>query len=110
MTTTDDGPNDVVEAAAPLDTLLGDATTSLRRWLPGREGLRFAGALVRAPRPVARVAGSTLAELAKVVTGRSQLEPGKKDKRFADPAWSGNPALRRSDAGLPGHGRQAWRS
>jgi polyhydroxyalkanoate synthase len=95
VTTTDQGADEVVEAAAPLDTLLGDATTSLRRWLPGREGLKFAGALVRAPRPVAGVAARTLAELAKAVSGRSELEPGRKDKRFADPAWSGNPALRR---------------
>ncbi len=95
MTTIDDSANDVVEAAAPLDTLLGDATTPLRRWLPGREGLRFAGALVRAPRPVARVTGATVAELARVVTGRSGLRPGRKDKRFVDPAWSGNPVLRR---------------
>jgi len=95
VTTTDEGASEVVEAAAPLDTLLGDATTPLRRWLPGKEGLQFVGALVRAPRPVAGVAGRTLAELAKVVTGRSELEPGAKDKRFADPAWSGNPTLHR---------------
>ncbi len=95
MTTIDDGVDDAVDAAAPLDILLGDATTSLRRWLPGREGLRFAGALVRAPRPVARVAATTVRELVRVTAGRSALEPGKKDKRFADPAWSGNPVLHR---------------
>ncbi|MFY9933435.1 MAG: alpha/beta fold hydrolase, partial [Streptosporangiaceae bacterium] len=35
-------------------------------------------------------------ELALVAAGRSALAPGRKDRRFADPAWSGNPLLRRS--------------
>ena len=30
-------------------------------------------------------------ELVKIVTGRSELEPGPKDKRFADTAWRTNP-------------------
>ena len=30
-----------------------------------------------------------------MAVGRSEVAPNKKDKRFADPAWSGNPLLRR---------------
>jgi alkylation response protein AidB-like acyl-CoA dehydrogenase len=30
-------------------------------------------------------------ELGKVAVGRSELEPSKRDRRFTDPAWSGNP-------------------
>src|SRR4051812_46860712 len=30
-------------------------------------------------------------EVANIVTGKSELEPSPKDKRFADPAWRTNP-------------------
>lgn len=30
-------------------------------------------------------------EVVKILTGKSELEPGAKDKRFADPAWRYNP-------------------
>ncbi len=100
MTGTDQGNTepdgaDAVGAAAPMDTLLTDATTTIGRWLPGRAGLRFAAAVARAPRPAARLARSTAIELVRVAVGRSEITPDKKDKRFADPAWTGNPALRR---------------
>ncbi|MGQ0572790.1 MAG: AMP-binding protein [Pseudonocardia sp.] len=45
--------------------------------------------------PDAAEAVGAAAELARVVAGRSQAEPDRKDKRFADPAWTGNPLLRR---------------
>ena len=31
-----------------------------------------------------------------IAEGRSELAPAKGDKRFADPAWAGNPLLRRT--------------
>ena len=35
-------------------------------------------------------------EVAKIVTGRSPLAPGAKDKRFLDPAWQSNPLYKAS--------------
>ncbi len=95
VTNTEPSGAEAVGAAAPMDTMLADAGTSVGRWLPGKSGLRFAAAIARAPIPTARLAGSTITELARVAAGRSQLEPSRKDKRFLDPAWAGNPALRR---------------
>ncbi|MDP9434711.1 MAG: alpha/beta fold hydrolase, partial [Actinomycetota bacterium] len=37
----------------------------------------------------------TAADLARVVAGRSEVAPHKRDRRFADAAWQGNPVLRR---------------
>jgi polyhydroxyalkanoate synthase len=81
---------------APFDVMLSDASTSsLRRWLPGREGLMFLSALARNPRqPGKRLAGLGK-ELAKIVVGRSEVAPSRKDKRFADPAWTENPLFSR---------------
>ena len=95
MTITDRSGAEAVGAAAPMDTMLAEAGSSVARWLPGREGLRFVGALARAPRPALGLAGRTVGELARVAAGRSRIAPDHKDKRFADPAWMGNPVLRR---------------
>ena len=35
-------------------------------------------------------------ELVSIAEGRSELAPAKGDKRFADPAWRGNPLLKRT--------------
>jgi polyhydroxyalkanoate synthase len=84
-------------AAAPLDLLLGDATRGpLRRFLPGRSGLRLAGALAARPGRVAGRTTALAAELGRVAAGRSELAPHPKDRRFADEAWAGNPFLRRT--------------
>jgi polyhydroxyalkanoate synthase len=57
-------------AAAPLDLLLTDAATGMLRQLAG--------------------------ELARITVGRSQVQPPRRDRRFADPGWAGNPLLRRT--------------
>ena len=44
----------------------------------------------RAPR-----ARATARELAKIAVGQSDVAPSKKDRRFKDDAWRGNPAFRR---------------
>jgi class II poly(R)-hydroxyalkanoic acid synthase len=81
---------------SPLDVMLTDASSSsLRRWGPGPEPLKFVAALAKSPRrPAARVAGLGK-ELGKIVLGRSEVAPSKKDKRFADPAWTENPVYSR---------------
>jgi polyhydroxyalkanoate synthase len=91
----EDNDDSAAGAASPMDTMLADAGSSFRRWLPGRGGLSFAAALARSPRPVARVARDAASELARVAIGRSSVEPDRKDRRFADDAWVHNPVLHR---------------
>ena len=59
--------------------------------------LRFAGRMAMGPPQAALQAapGASL-ELLRIALGQSQIEPGKRDKRFADQAWQENPALRRT--------------
>lgn len=81
---------------SPLDVMLTDAALGpVRRMVPGRAGIKLAARLASRPVSTARFAARTAAELGKVVVGSSTVEPGPRDKRFADPAWSGNPALHR---------------
>ncbi len=83
--------------AAPLDLLLADAATGmLRRINPGGSGLRLAAALAARPRLVAGRGTQLAGELARIAVGRSQVQPSRRDRRFADPGWSGNPLLRRA--------------
>jgi polyhydroxyalkanoate synthase subunit PhaC len=84
-------------AAAPLDLLLADAATGmLRRVNPGGAGLRLAAALAARPRLVAGRGTRLAGELARIAAGRSQVQPSRRDRRFADPGWAGNPLLRRT--------------
>src|SRR5271163_155141 len=84
-------------AAAPLDLLLGDAATGmLRRMNPGGSGLRLAASLAAKPRLVAGRGSQLAGELARIAAGRSQVEPSRRDRRFADPGWTGNPVLHRT--------------
>ena len=83
--------------AAPLDLLLTDAATGLlRRVNPGGSGLRLAAALAVRPRLVAGRGRRLASELARVAVGSSQVQPARRDRRFADPGWAGNPLLRRA--------------
>jgi polyhydroxyalkanoate synthase len=94
--TADGVPGDPPEAAAALDMLLTQAALGpLRRFFPGRAALRLAWALAGQPGLVASRAGGLATELARVIGGSSGVAPGKRDRRFADPAWTGNPVLRR---------------
>jgi poly[(R)-3-hydroxyalkanoate] polymerase subunit PhaC len=84
-------------AAAPLDLLLADAATGmLRRVNPGGAGLRLAAALAARPRLVAGRGTRLAGELARIAAGRSQVQPSRRDRRFADPGWAGNPLLHRT--------------
>ena len=56
------------------------------------------GGLARAVgqgRSVARETAKLGFEAARIVGGRSKVEPGAGDRRFADPAWTSNPFYRR---------------
>jgi hypothetical protein len=83
-------------AAAPLDLLLTDAALGvLNRVNPGGSGLRLAAALAARPRLVASRTRNLLGELTRIAAGTSQIEPSRRDRRFADPGWAGNPLLHR---------------
>jgi polyhydroxyalkanoate synthase len=93
-----------------LDALLTDAALGRRRrWLPGRAGAQLALRLATRPRSVARRGAQFAGELGKVAVGRSELEPAKRDRRFKDPAWSGNPAFRRLEQAYLATGQAADR-
>jgi poly[(R)-3-hydroxyalkanoate] polymerase subunit PhaC len=82
--------------AAPLDLLLTDAALGvLNRVNPGGSGLRLAAALAARPRLVASRTRNLLGELTRIAAGTSQIEPSRRDRRFTDPGWAGNPLLRR---------------
>jgi len=82
--------------AASLDLLLTDAALGvLNRVNPGGSGLRLAAALAARPRLVASRTRNLLGELARIAAGTSQIAPSRRDRRFTDPGWVGNPLLRR---------------
>jgi polyhydroxyalkanoate synthase subunit PhaC len=93
----DPGLAETAEAAAsPLDLLLTDAALGvMRRFLPSASTLRFGVSLARRPATVARRGASLAGQLASIAAGRSAIAPARRDRRFADPAWSGNPLLLR---------------
>ncbi|ART71932.1 poly(3-hydroxyalkanoate) polymerase [Mycobacterium dioxanotrophicus] len=85
------------ELAAPLDLLLVNSTRSFAgRMMPNRSWARFGGSLARQPRTVADQIGGLGRELATIATGNSDRAPARSDKRFSDPAWQGNPLMRRT--------------
>jgi polyhydroxyalkanoate synthase subunit PhaC len=89
-------PEEAAELAAPLDSLLIDAALGPpRRFAPDASTAKFALGLARRPRTTGRRLGALAAELARIGIGTSTVAPSKRDRRFADPAWSGNPPLRR---------------
>src|SRR4051812_8022606 len=55
------------------------------RWFPGVAGLDVAARLALRPQKVARRGAGLAAELAKIALGRSEVGPGKGDRRFKDP-------------------------
>ena len=89
--------DDRSQAAAPLDLLLADAALGpVRRFVPGRSGIRFATNLAKRPGRVVARGRDLASELARIGVGRSALTPLDKDRRFAADGWSGNPVLARA--------------
>jgi polyhydroxyalkanoate synthase subunit PhaC len=85
------------ELAVPLDLLLTRPVFGLaERITPDMSWRRFAINLARQPRVVASRATTLGRELGAIAAGRSEIAPAKGDKRFADPAWVGNPILKRT--------------
>ena len=90
------GSAGAADQAAPLDALLADAALgTFRRFAPDASSAKFAAALARRPQTTSRRLSSLAAELMRIGAGTSALAPARGDRRFADPAWTGNAMLRR---------------
>ncbi len=94
------GPSgDLTDGAAHLaggaDALLGPSPFVGFGLPDAVGGLRvLADRVTRQPRVLLHGLPRTAGELVKIGLGKSQLAPEKSDKRFRDPAWSGNRLLR----------------
>jgi polyhydroxyalkanoate synthase subunit PhaC len=85
------------ELAVPLDLLLTRPVFGLAdRIAPNTSWRKFAMNLAKQPGLVASRATTLGKELGSIAVGRSDIAPAKGDKRFADPAWQGNPLLKRT--------------
>ena len=88
---------EATNAVGMLDLVLPDATLgTLRRFMPDSSLVRYATRLATRPAMVARRAAKLTAELADIAKGSSGIAPERRDRRFADPAWSENPLLKRA--------------
>jgi polyhydroxyalkanoate synthase len=81
------GAADFVLAAAALNPI--------RRFRPGAETVQLVRRLGRRPRKLTLRASDLVKEFTKIAIGTSTVAPEKGDRRFGDPAWSGNPLLHR---------------
>ena len=85
------------EIATPHDLLFtGSALGVASGIMPDTSWGRFGLNLARRPGVVAERVGWFGRELASIATGTSDRAPAKPDKRFSDPAWQGNPLMKRS--------------
>jgi polyhydroxyalkanoate synthase len=98
-TTPHGAPVDVAaaaEQAAPLDSLLVDAALGpYRRFAPNSSTVKWAARLVFQPRTTGQRLGDLVSQLASIGVGTATITPGRRDRRFTDPAWNENPLLRR---------------
>jgi polyhydroxyalkanoate synthase len=86
-----------LDAAGALEFfMLDEALGSLRRLQPDSSLVHYAVNLARRPGMVAQRASKLAADLASIATGSSTIAPQRRDRRFADPAWSKNPLLKRT--------------
>jgi polyhydroxyalkanoate synthase len=84
------------DTAGALDLVLtGAAVNHFNRFRPGRETFRLVRNLGRRPRKMAMRGTDLAREYGRIAIGASTLAPAKGDRRFADPAWTGNPLLHR---------------
>ena len=89
-------PDEAAETAAPLDVLLVDAALGpVRRFAPDVSTVKLMAGLARHPLTTSRRVGALGAEAGRIAAGTSTYAPSKRDRRFADQAWTENPLLRR---------------
>ena len=88
--------SDPADVAAPLDALLVEAALGpVRRLAPDLSTVRMLASLATRPAVTARRLGTLTAGLAQIALGTSTITPSRRDRRFADEAWTQNPLLRR---------------
>ena len=93
-TGTDAGDGTVLElAGGGLDAVLAASMMRSAR-IPADTAARVTGAILRSPRPATRQLARGLWRQLAVGLGTGEDLP-RLDRRFADPAWHGNPVLRR---------------
>ena len=68
----------------------------MRRFWPDATLARWAIKLASQPAVVAGQAAKLSADLANIAAGGSEIAPDRRDRRFADPAWTSNPLLKRT--------------
>ncbi|HEY7721925.1 MAG TPA: alpha/beta fold hydrolase [Pedococcus sp.] len=85
----------LAESGPPLDALLVDALSPLRRFAPDMSTAKWAISLARKPEVTARRLGGLGAEAGRILTGSSAVAPHRRDRRFTDVAWTDNPLLKR---------------
>jgi polyhydroxyalkanoate synthase len=84
------------DAAGMLDFYEPGTLGMVRRFWPESSMVRYTARLAGRPRTVAGRAGQLATELAGIAKGSSPIAPQRRDHRFSDGAWSGNPLLRRT--------------
>ena len=90
------GAAEAAEAAGPLDLLMSDAALGVLRLLrPDMSMLRLAAKLARKPRLTGGTAALLTLEFGRIAAGQAAIAPDRRDRRFADPAWTSNPLLKR---------------
>jgi polyhydroxyalkanoate synthase len=93
MTTT----GELAQQAEPLDMLLIQAALGpARRLAPNLSTARWAAGMAWRPANTARRIADLGAEAFRIALGASTVTPDRKDRRFADPAWSENWLLKRA--------------
>ncbi|NNM45082.1 PHA/PHB synthase family protein [Knoellia koreensis] len=96
MTATTHAPDETANVSVALDHLLVQAAIGpARRFAPDGSTARWALSLLRHPRQTATRLVELGVESGRIVAGASPLAPDKRDRRFADAAWSDNPVLHR---------------
>jgi poly[(R)-3-hydroxyalkanoate] polymerase subunit PhaC len=90
------GAAEAAEAAGPLDLLMSDAALGVLRLLrPDMSMFRLAAKLARKPRLTGGTAALLTLEFGRIAAGQAAITPDRRDRRFADPAWTSNPLLKR---------------
>jgi polyhydroxyalkanoate synthase subunit PhaC len=90
------GAAEAAETAGPLDLLMSDAALGVMRLLrPDMSVLRLAAKLARKPRLTGGTAALLTLEFGRIAAGQAAIRPDRRDRRFADPAWTSNPLLKR---------------
>ena len=96
MTSRNGSAGDTAAGDAALDLMLTDAAVGGRsRFIRPGAAVGVAAGLARRPDRAARRLGRLGAELARVASGRSEVRAAKRDRRFADPAWTSSWLFRR---------------